>query len=208
MNFYSMEVSLFPMKASMGKSVSEALGKSNTPTPQLIDWANLEFGVLLHFDIEVFEPKWVHIANGKLNPPPDIHVFYPTQLDTDQWIQVVKASGAKYAVLTAKHVTGFTLFPDSEYAYAVDKTPYLNGQGDIIKSFVASCRKYGIKPGLYYSCEANSFLNIHKSSGNMPKYPSPEWDYFTTLVTRHLIKLWSEYGDLCEIWFDGGVLEH
>nr|MDO8111799.1 alpha-L-fucosidase [Candidatus Sigynarchaeota archaeon] len=164
----------------------------NRPTTQLIDWANLEFGVLLHFDIEVFDPAWMHISSGKLNPPPDVRLFNPQQLDTDQWLRAVKAAGATYAVLTAKHVTGFTLFPDPEYDYAIDKTPFQEGKGDIVKAFIQSCHKFGIKPGLYYSCEANSYLHIHKSSGNMPTYPSPEWDDFTRLVSRHLQHLWSQ----------------
>jgi alpha-L-fucosidase len=178
------------------------------PPTRLIEWADLEFGVIIHLDLEVFNPTWIHQVNGKLSTPPPIETFNPTELDTDQWIQAVKASGAKYAVLTAKHVTGFTLFPDNEYPYAIDKTPYKNGKGNIVKDFIASCRKYGILPGLYYSCEANSYLNIHKGSGNLPSYPSKEWTYFTELVTRHLTHLWSEYGELCEIWFDGGLLEH
>jgi alpha-L-fucosidase len=110
----------------------------NRPTPQLIDWANREFGVILHLDIEVFDPKWVHISNGKVNTPPDVHLFNPRQLDTDQWLRAVKAAGATYAVLTAKHTTGFVLFPDPEYEYAIDKTPFQDGRGDIVKAFVQS----------------------------------------------------------------------
>jgi alpha-L-fucosidase len=137
-----------------------------------------------------------------------VHLFNPRQLDADQWLRAVKAAGATYAVLTAKHTTGFILFPDPEYEYAIDKTPFQGGQGDIVKAFIQSCHKHGIKPGIYYSCESNSYLNIHRSSGHMPAYPSPEWDQFKQLVTRHLTHLWSQYGELCEIWFDGGLLEH
>ena len=168
-----------------------------------------EIGVIIHLDIEVFDPKWTHMLNQhQLRPPLPVEIFNPQQLDTDQWIQAAKAAGATYAVLTAKHVTGFTLFPDPDYDYAIDKTPYKGGKGDIVKEFVESCHKFGLKPGLYYSCEANSYLNIHRGSGNMPAYPSKEWDYFKELVTRHLTHLWSQYGDLFEIWFDGGLLEH
>jgi alpha-L-fucosidase len=178
------------------------------PTPQLIKWAQAEIGVLIHFDIEVFQPQWIHIQNGKLNPPPKLELFNPTELNTDLWIKTAKAAGATYAVLTAKHVTGFTLFPDALYQYSIDKTPYKLGKGDIVQDFINSCHKYQIKPGLYYSCEANSYLNIHRSSKNIPKYPSKEWDEFKTIVTRQLQLLWTKYGELFEIWFDGGLLEH
>ena len=143
-----------------------------------------------------------------IKSPPDITCFNPDQLDTDQWIQAAKSLEATYALLTARRPLGFTLFPDPEYAYSIDKSPFQEGEGDIVRDFIASCHKFGIKPGLYYSCEANSFLNIHRTSGNMPTYPSEKLDYFTELVTRHLTYLWSNYGKLFEIWFDGGLLEH
>ncbi len=178
------------------------------PTPQHVEWAGCEIGVLIHCDIEVFQPDWEFIVNGKVMPPPEPRIFNPASLDTDQWIAAAKAAGAKYAVLTAKHVTGFTLFPDPEYDYSIMNTSYKGGKGDIVADFVGSCRKHGIKPGLYYSCEANARLGIHKSSGNLPAYPSPAWDAFKELVTRQLSIIWSRYGELFEIWFDGGVLEH
>lgn len=178
------------------------------PTPQHVEWADCEIGAIIHLDIEVFQPDWELIVNGKVQPPPHIDLFNPKELDTDQWIQVAKAAGATYAVLTAKHVTGFTLFPDPDYDYSIASTPWKGGKGDIVADFVASCRKHGVRPGLYYSCEASARLGIHKGSGNLPAYPSPAWDEFTRVVTRHLSIIWSRYGDLFEIWFDGGLLEH
>jgi alpha-L-fucosidase len=35
---------------------------------------------------------------------PDVKLFNPTQLNTDQWLQSITALGAKYAVLVAKHM--------------------------------------------------------------------------------------------------------
>lgn len=178
------------------------------PTPQHLAWAGCEIGVIIHCDIEICAPDWAFMRHGEIQPPPPVTVFNPTQLDTDQWIRAARAAGATYAVLTAKHVSGFTLFPDPEYDYSIRDTPFQDGKGDIVRDFVASCRKYGIKPGLYYSCEANAHLGIHKGSGHLPAYPSEEWDAFTTLVTRHLSIIWGQYGELFEIWFDGGLLEH
>lgn len=178
------------------------------PSTSQMEWKNAEIGVIIHCDIEICQPTWQAFVNGHPNKPPSIDAFNPTQLNTDQWIKSAKAAGATYAVLTAKHITGFTLFPDKDYDYAIDKTPFRNGNGNIVSDFIASCKKYGLKPGIYYSCEANFHLGIHKGSGHLPKYPSNEWDTFQALVTRHLTHLWSQYGDLFEIWFDGGLLEN
>jgi alpha-L-fucosidase len=182
--------------------------KIATPTDIQIEWANHEIGAIIHCDIPIFDPNYRFLINGKVQTPPNVKIFHPSSLDTDQWIKTIKSAGCKYAVLTAKHVTGFTLFPDLEYEYSIASTPYKEGKGDIIQEFVDSCRKYDVKPGIYYSCEANAYLGIHKGSGNLPPYPSKEWGYFADLVTRHLTQLWSEYGDLFELWFDGGTLEN
>ncbi|MFX0098712.1 MAG: alpha-L-fucosidase [Candidatus Hodarchaeota archaeon] len=182
--------------------------KMVTPNEKQLEWASMEIGVLIHFDIEVFQPSYRFLVDGKVMPPPDVSIFNPASLDTDQWIRVAKSAGAKYALLTAKHVTGFTLFPDDEYDYSVKNTPWKDGKGDVVGNFVNSCRKHGLKPGLYYSCEANAHIGIHKGSGNLPSYPSKEWDDFKELVTRHLKIIWSRYGELFEIWFDGGTLEN
>nr|MDO8117106.1 alpha-L-fucosidase [Candidatus Sigynarchaeota archaeon] len=187
---------------------NEKKGDLALPTPQHVQWADCEIGVLIHCDIEIFQPDWEFIVNGKVMPPPAPKIFNPSSLDTDQWIAAAKAAGARYVVLTAKHVTGFTLFPDPEYDYSIMNTPYKGGKGDIVAEFIDSCRKHGLRPGLYYSCEANAHMGINKSSGNLPAYPSPEWDAFKELVTRQLSIIWSRYGELFEIWFDGGVLEH
>ena len=71
-----------------------------------------------------------------------------------------KALEPKYAVLVAKHCSGFSLWPTKAHEYSIKNSPYKNGKGDIVAEFVASCRKYGIKPGIYASTTANGFLHV------------------------------------------------
>ena len=49
--------------------------------------------------MQVFHPAGYQFGNV-----PEPVVFNPTQLDTDQWIEVAKAAGAEYAVLVANTV--------------------------------------------------------------------------------------------------------
>jgi alpha-L-fucosidase len=184
------------------KSVNLAI-----PTEQHLEWADCEVGVLFHCDIQICEPTYEYFVDGKIITPPDVSIFNPSKLDTDQWIQTAKAAGARYAVLTAKHGTGFVLFPDEKYDYSVLNTPFRDGKADIIDDFVKSCRKFGLKPGLYYHCGANLHMGIHNSTGDMPDKFSKDWKKFNEVVERHLTHLWSTYGEIFEIWFDGGILE-
>ena len=72
------------------------------------EWANAEIGVIIHFDMPVFHPDYNWRQFGT-HPSPS--TFNPSSLDTDQWIHTAKSLGAKYAVLVAKHCSGFSLWP-------------------------------------------------------------------------------------------------
>ena len=45
--------------------------------------------------------------------------YNPTHLDVRQWLQVAHEVGARYAVLTAKHMSGFCLWDAKDYDYDV-----------------------------------------------------------------------------------------
>jgi len=166
-------------------------------------WAESEIGVLIHFDMPVFEPSYDFRKDWNYHP--DVSIFNPKELDTDQWIKAAKSAGATYAVLVAKHCSGFSLWPTKAHPYSVKNTPWRNGQGDIVKDFVTSCKKYGMKPGIYASTSANGYLKAD-NPGKVVSGDPEEQKKYNDIVKMQLTELWSEYGDLFEIWFDGGVL--
>lgn len=176
---------------------------STLPSKAQLNWANAEVGVLIHFDMPVFEPEYNFRANWDYHP--DLSIFNPKELDTDQWIKAAKAAGATYAVLVAKHCSGFSLWPTKAHPYSVKNTSWRNGQGDIVKDFIASCKKYGIKPGIYASTTANGYLKVD-NPGKVVSGDPAEQKRYNDIVKMQLTELWSNYGKLFEVWFDGGVL--
>ena len=73
------------------------------PSPQQTAWQDLEFGVILHFGPNTFlNQEW---GDGSASPK----VFNPERFDPDQWMKAIKASGAKYVMMVAKHHDGFCL---------------------------------------------------------------------------------------------------
>lgn len=134
------------------------MAQSVLPSKAQQVWADSEIGVLIHFDMPVFEPEYDFRKDWNYYPP--LSIFNPKELDTDQWIKASKAAGATYAVLVAKHCIGFSLWPTKAHEYSVKNTPWRNGQADIVKDFIASCKKYGLKPGIYASTTANGFLKV------------------------------------------------
>jgi alpha-L-fucosidase len=177
--------------------------QSDLPSKAQVKWADSEIGVLIHFDMPVFEPGYNFRKNWNYHP--DLSIFNPKELNTDQWIEAAKAAGATYAVLVAKHCSGFSLWPTKAHPYSVKKTPWRNGQGDIVKDFIASCKKYGLKPGIYASTTANGYLKVDNPGKVVSGNPEEQKKY-NEIVKMQLTELWSEYGDLFEVWFDGGVL--
>lgn len=117
-------------------------------------------------------------------------IFNPTALDTDQWIRVIKDAGFKLAIITAKHHDGFCLWPSKYTDHSVKNSPYKNGNGDVIREFTDSCRKYGIKAGVYISPWDRN---------------SPLWgkDDYSDFYAMQLTELMTEYGELHEVWWDG-----
>ncbi|MGV8090563.1 MAG: alpha-L-fucosidase [Mangrovibacterium sp.] len=173
------------------------------PTEAQKRWADAEIGAMFHLDVQVFEPdyKWRETRDYQ----PDAAVFNPKELDTDQWIEAAGAAGATYAVLVAKHCSGFSLWPTKAHEYSVKNSPWRNGQGDIVKDFIASCKKYGLKPGLYASVSANAYCHVD-NPGLVLSGSLEEQKRYNRIVVTQLTELWTQYGDLFEIWFDGGVL--
>jgi len=74
-------------------------------------------------------------------------VYNPTHLDVRQWIRVAHDLGAKYAVLTAKYMSGFCLWDSESYDYDVANS---GNKTDVVAAFVAACKEFGLRPGFYY----------------------------------------------------------
>ncbi|UVI29356.1 alpha-L-fucosidase [Paenibacillus spongiae] len=174
------------------------------PTKQQLEWTDAEIGVIIHFDVQVFEPGYSDWRR-QWGYTPSPSVFNPTALDTDQWIRTAKAAGAKYAVLVAKHCSGFSLWPTRAHSYSVSSSPWRDGQGDIVRDFIDSCTKYDVRPGLYYSTSANAYYQVD-NPGLVVSGRSDEQEAYNAAVIQQVTELWSNYGKLFEIWFDGGTL--
>jgi alpha-L-fucosidase len=175
------------------------------PTSLQARWQDFELGVFFHFDMPVFKPGWNH---RQYDQRPGPEAYNPTQLNTDQWIETAKSMGAKYAVLTATHGSGFLQWQSGLYPYGVRQSPWRNGKGDLVQSFVDSCRKYGVAPGLYAHMNVNGYLEVD-NPGRVNRGrggdPAKQANY-TRLNEQMATELWTRYGPLTEIWFDGGVV--
>lgn len=135
----------------------------------------------------------------------------PETVNTDQWCNAIASFGGKYATIVAKHVCGFAIWPSKATLPARNFTyDYKVADGrDIIQSFAASCASVGVKLGIYYSVVSNEYLNVQNGivrneSTLAPGQQRVSQDEYNDIVKQQLQELWTQYGDLAEIWFDGG----
>lgn len=150
--------------------------------------------------------------------------FNPRQYDPDQWLKAAKAGGFTYAVLTARHHEGFALWPSG---FGDFNTKNYAGGRDLVKEYVAACRRHGLKVGLYYSPpdwyfdrDYMSFLYGRARTLN-PEFPSLDADLkpratrktkeeiakhqaaYAEMVNGQVEELLTRYGKIDLLWFDG-----
>lgn len=176
------------------------------PTPAQLEWQNAELVAVFHYDLHVFDGVKYNQAYNRITPMPDINIFNPEQLDTDQWIRSVKAMGAGIAILTATHETGFALYQSDVNPYCMKALKWKDGKGDVVRDFVNSCRKYGVRPGIYIGIRWNSFLGVYDFM--MPKdgtkFQENRQAFYNKMCEGMTEELMSRYGDLAIVWYDGG----
>jgi alpha-L-fucosidase len=79
-------------------------------------------------------------------------LFNPTNLTQDTvnaWVKSLKDAGFKQAMLTAKHSTGFCLWPSAYTDYSVKSSSWMSGKGDVVKMFTDAMHAAGMRVGLY-----------------------------------------------------------
>lgn len=174
------------------------------PTQKQLAWQDMELGVIIHLCAEIYRPGFTEIKSKKVRTELPADIINPYNLNTDGWLSAASKLGAKYAVLVANHCTGFSLWPTKENDYSIASTKWKDGKGDVIADFIASCRKYGIEPGLYYSTGCNGYYDISDEVSH--DYSAPYYREYVRHVENQLTEIWTEYGELFEVWFDGGVI--
>ena len=212
------------IKVEAGDTNEQIIAKAAhvVPTQNQLEALQNGFIAFVHFGPNTFTRReW---GTGKEDPK----VFDLRELHTDQWCEAMQAAGIRLVVLTVKHHDGFCLWQSRYTTHGIMSTNFRAGKGDILKELSESCRKYGIKLGIYLSpADLYQMESPDGVYGNESKYTKRtiprempgrpfkskirfefEVDDYNEYFLNQLYELLTEYGTIHEVWFDGAHPKH
>jgi alpha-L-fucosidase len=126
----------------------------------------------------------------------------PTNYNPRAWVRLMKAAGVKYVCITTKHHDGFCLWPTRlNNDWNVSITP---GRKDLLKPLAQACQAEGLQFCIYHSV-----MDWHHPDWpNRPAFNDyakgpPDKARFKTYLYGQLKELFSNYGPIGMVWFDG-----
>ena len=134
--------------------------------------------------------------------------FTASRYNPDEWAALIKASGARYAVITTKHHDGVALWPTRENHYNVVKhTP---ARRDLLTPFYKALDKQGIKRGAYFSLIDWSHPDYPGFTRDSTRYrianDPQRWERFRKFYQAQINELNSTYHP--DLWWFDGDWEH
>ncbi len=172
-------------------------------------FADAKLGIFIHWGIYAvngISESW-SFHNKEIsyqNYLQQIKGFNAEKYDANAWAELIKYSGAKYAVLTTKHHDGVALWPTKESNLnVVASSP---AKKDLLAPFYDALKKKGIKAGTYFSLldwSNPDYPGFLKDSSRYQISDNPQkWSRFITFLNRQLSEIMEQYKpDL--MWFDG-----
>ncbi|GAB3352715.1 alpha-L-fucosidase [Lysobacter tyrosinilyticus] len=129
--------------------------------------------------------------------------FTARNYDPQAWADLIKRSGAQYAVLTSRHHDGVALWNSRQGLNVVKDTP---AKRDLVAPFVDALRKDGLKVGLYYSLPDWSYTDYDVFTRERKRYDSAKdparWQRYLAYYQDQVRDIGERYNpDL--YWFDG-----
>ena len=181
---------------------------------QKMQWfADAKLGIFIHYGIysvKGIDESW-SFHNKKISYPDymrQLKGFTAKEYKPNELADLIKESGARYAVMTTKHHDGVALW-NSKYGAlnVVQKTP---AKRDLLKPLYDALRARGIKAGAYFSLIDWSHADypgfLKDSSRYQVKDQPAKWAKYLTFMNGQLDELAKQYNP--DLWWFDGDWEH
>ncbi|MCS4304005.1 alpha-L-fucosidase [Chryseobacterium sp. BIGb0232] len=176
-----------------------------------MEWfKNAKLGIFIHwgiYSVNGISESWSFFNNyiNHENYMKQLNGFSASKYQPEQWVNLIKESGAKYAVITTKHHDGVSLWNSkAEKATSIPQNSL--AKKDILSPFVSALKTSGLKTGLYFSLPDWSHpyydINTRTKKRYEIKDEPTRWNNFISYYQSQLNELSTQYSpDL--LWFDG-----
>ena len=198
-----------------GQQTKNFLSETKQQKEQRMEWwKDARFGLFIHWGLyavpagewkgQTNHAEWIRTtAQIPLNEYEKfVPQFNPVKFNAAEWVQLAKAAGMKYIVITSKHHDGFCMFDTKQTDFDIMSTPF---HRDVMKELSEACQKEGIQLCFYHS-----IMDWHH-----PDYlPRREWEKdrpavganfsnYVSYMKNELKELLTHYGKIGVLWFDG-----
>lgn len=203
----------------MGEKLAAALSKTAPgymPTSENLasraEFAGMKLGIFLHWGIySMFGQGEWYMQNAGIDwreYEKAARGFYPAYFNAREWVEAIKASGARYITFTSRHHDSFSMFKTAQSDFnIVDATPF--GR-DVVAELADECHRQGVRLHLYYSHAdwRREDYPMGRTGLNTGRDPSrQDWNSYLAFMKAQLTELLTNYGEIGAIWFDG-VWDH
>ncbi|MCX6622674.1 MAG: alpha-L-fucosidase [Acidobacteria bacterium] len=184
------------------------LGAANRP--ERLEWFRDQgFGLFVHWSVD--SQLGVVISHSLAGASEDYKERFFSQLPQSfdarrfnpvDWARLARLAGVRYLVFTAKHHSGYCMWPSATTDFSVRSAPNPRDlTGDVLKAF----RQQGIAPGLYFSPDDFSWLYRHhiEIDRNRPEVSPVNNPDLMALNQAQLKELLSAYGPVDVLFLDG-----
>ncbi len=158
------------------------------------EFEKMAFGLFIHWGLysQLGRGEWImnlgHIPKEEYVKLQD--TFTASEFDAEKIVELAKAAGMKYAVLTTRHHEGFSLY-DVKGLNEFD-APHSPVGRDLVREFADACRAGGIKPFFY-----------HTTLDWMDERFENDFDAYLEYLRQSVEILCTQYGEVGGFWFDG-----
>ena len=180
------------------------------PTPENLarrqEFEGFRFGIFLHWGIYSTFARGEWFLNDGIDKneyAKAADAFYPHRFNAGEWVQAIKASGARYITFTTRHHDGFSMWNSRMSDYNIVRaTPF---HRDVLEELSKACQQQGIRLHLYYSILdwMREDYPLGRTGLRTGRTPRPNYDEYFRFMKYQVSELLTQYGPIGALWLDG-----
>lgn len=182
-----------------------------TAEQQKMEWFDdAKLGIFIHwgvYAVDGISESWAFFNNyiNHDNYMQQLGGFTAANYKPTEWVQLIQEAGAKYAVITAKHHDGVSLWA-TKAAESTNTLQHSAAKQDVLTPFVRELKQSGLKTGIYFSLPdwSHPYYDVHtRTQKRYALKDEPQrWDKYVNYYQQQLTEISENFKpDL--IWFDG-----